>query len=255
MIAFDKTSRFGSRVVLLLLGIGCLAIWFMRPDLLNFASPFGARVPTADRLELGWETQINAVRLGQSDRIEVMQEIIGNDHLLRLAGLTALRELLIEQGTITDEGLTPLTKLSGLQHLRLRGCRIHDSGLAQICTITSLKRLNLPQAELTDAGLESLADLHQLELLRIGSPRVTDAGVLQIAKVPTLRWLHLIDIPITDAALQPIGELKNLESLYLDGARISDTAYDHFFRTRSDLHVHIDQRHHDRDPHKAGHTH
>jgi hypothetical protein len=73
--------------------------------------------------------------------------------------------------------------------------------------------------------------------------------------VQSLRWLHLIDIPLTDAALQPIGELRNLESLYLDGARISDAAYDEFFRAHPNLHVHIDQHHHDRDPSRLGHSH
>lgn len=203
--------------------------------------------------EATWEEQLAAVLRGESDRIEITQSLISDEQLRDLPA--SLRELILDRTEITDAGLTPLMKLPNLEHLRLRGAIITDRGFHDICQITSLKRLNLPQADLTNAGLAELTALSKLELLRLGSPRVTNAGVVHIAAVKSLRWLHLIDIPLTDPALKSISELQNLESLYLDGARISDEAYEQFFRIHPDLHLHVEQKHHDRDPHRAGHTH
>lgn len=255
MREFDKSLRLVMPFVLLLI---CIFIFSMRlssPGTTSFPSPFGTSKSGGTWLESGWESQINSVRLGQTDRIEITQIIIGDDNLLQLKGLDGLRELYLEKSQISDKGVAPLTTLRNLENLRIRGSRIRDNGFKQICTIASLKQLNLPQADLTDAGLELLPTLRHLELLRISSPRVTDIGVQQISRVASLRWIHLIDIPITDAAIKPLSEMRNLESLYLDGARVSDTAYDQLFRSRPDLHVHINQLHHDRDPHKADHAH
>ena len=82
---------------------------------------------------------------------------------------------------------------------------------------------------------------------------VTDAGMRTLAELPALRRLHLIDVPITDAGLRVLAGREQLESLYIDGAELSEAAYDDLFRQRPGLHVHINQQHHDRDPH--GHAH
>ena len=203
--------------------------------------------------EASWQSQIAAVTKGESDRIEVTQQAIGDDELRQVEGLDQLRELLIDKGTMSAASLPVLAKLSRLEHLKIRGARIDDEGFRRLCAIHSLKRLNLPQADLTDEGLQAIAELKDLELLRFGSPQVTDAGLATIAQVKTLRWLHLIEIPLGDAALKSIAELPKLESLYIDGGKFSDKAWDEFFLARPGLHVHVDQKHHDRDPH--GHSH
>jgi outer membrane murein-binding lipoprotein Lpp len=203
--------------------------------------------------EQDWAAQVAAVRAKTSDRIEVTQAAVGDDELQQLAGLDSLRELLIDRGEMTSAGLAVLARLPQLEHVRIRGAKLTDDDLRALCEIKSLQRLNVPQADFTDDGLAALAQLKHLELLRVGSPRVTDAGIQHMSQVQTLRWLHLIEIPITDAAVRPIVQLPKLESLYLDGAKLSDAGYDQLFAARENLHVHVDQRHHDRDPH--GHSH
>jgi Leucine-rich repeat (LRR) protein len=203
--------------------------------------------------EQDWAAQVAAVRAKKTDRIEVTQAAVGDNELQQLAGLDSLRELLIDRGEMTSAGLTVLAKLPQLEHVRIRGAKLTDDDLRTLCGITTLQRLNVPQADFTNEGLAALAQLKHLELLRLGSPRVTDAGIQHIGQVPTLRWLHLIEIPVTDGAVKPIAQLPKLESLYLDGTKISDAGYDQLFAARDNLHVHVDQRHHDRDPH--GHSH
>ena len=196
-----------------------------------------------------WATQIAAVRNASSDRIEITHQVINDNDLVALREVPALHTLIIDsESPITDQGLAPIVALQSLDHLRIRGAHIHDDGLRALCRIKTLRILNLPQARLTDRGLESLVELPRLELLRFGSPDVTDAGMTSIAKITWLRWLHLIDIRITDAGLEKLKTLPHLESLYLDGARVSDDGFEKLFRDRPDLHVHVNQVHHDRDP-------
>jgi hypothetical protein len=54
------------------------------------------------------------------------------------------------------------------------------------------------------------------------------------------------------AALEP---LQNLESLYLDGTRVTNAGIEKFLLAAPEVHLHIDQQHHDRDPRKDQHSH
>jgi hypothetical protein len=145
-------------------------------------------------------------------------------------------------------------RLPNLTHFRYRGTGIDDFALGIIARGSpKLQILNVPRGDFTDSGLESLKELPDLVQLRFGSPRVTDAGMKTLAELPALKRLHLIDVPITDAGLAELAKIERLESLYIDGAMISDEAWDKLFRDRPKLHVHINQEHHDRDPHKHPH--
>lgn len=115
---------------------------------------------------------------------------------------------------------------------------------------TNLTSLNLPHSQLTAEGLEKLSALPKLELLRLGGESIDDAAVLEIRRFPALRFLHLIDTGITDASLGVFAEMSNLESLYLDGANVSSDAIERLLEENPQLHLHIDQKHHDRDPRK-----
>jgi len=60
-------------------------------------------------------------------------------------------------------------------------------------------------------------------------------------------------VPITDDGLRELAKIEQLESLYIDGGNFSDEALAELFRARPGLHVHLNQQHHDRDPHKHEH--
>jgi hypothetical protein len=74
-----------------------------------------------------------------------------------------------------------------------------------------------------------------------------------IRELPALKRLHLIDIPISDKGLAELTAIEQLESLYIDGGDFSDAALDELFRARPGLHVHLNQKHHDRDPRNHEH--
>lgn len=252
----DPTFRYLSIFVASLLGLLTATWLILRPGTLALFGTAPGAAADATAPAPTWEEQIRAVQANESDRIELSRRVIGDVELRQVSDLTGLRELIVERGDkVTNEGLAALSGLAKLDHLRLRGIRVSDEGLKSITKATGLKRLNLPQADLTDNGLQALTDLPNLELLRIGSPRVTDIGIAHVANLKNLRWLHLIDIPLGDASLKSIAAVPKLESLYIDGAKISDAAYEELFRSRPDLHIHVDQHHHDRDPHRAAHDH
>lgn len=229
--------------------IVCLAL------LIGSLLPAGCREnTTSGETEDSLATQIQKVRSGQSDEIVLRNTPVGDDDLAKLADLKTLRRLEIDQCRATHVGMQHLTNLPKLEHLKLRG-GIGDSELQILAEISTLRILNLPLAQFSDSGLAKVAQLTKLELLRFGSPNVTDAGIESLKTIKSLRFLHLIDVPITDAALPHIADMKNLESFYLDGSHVTDDAFGKLVLDRPDLHLHINQQHHDRDPKKHTHKH
>jgi hypothetical protein len=206
-------------------------------------------------VEPSFAQQLAAVKAGQSDTIHVSSWRVSNSELAPIGQATALRTLIIDQpeSWITADGLKHLTGLPNLEHLRLRGLGVDDNGLAQIAQLQSLRFLNLPRGSFSDAGLAHLAGHARLELLRFGSPNVTDAGIKTLREMPALTQIHLIGVPLSDAALVELAKMNQLQSLYVDDIAFSDTAWEAFFAARPGLHVHVNQAHHDRDPHQ--HTH
>lgn len=213
-------------------------------------------VPAVAVVEPSLEQQIAAVRAGSTDIILVESTPLVDADLVALVDVPGLRVLQLDHADnkVTDAGMTTIAKLTQLEHLRIRGGSIGDEGLQILSTMPNLRFLNLPQGKFTDAGLAQLQKLPRLDSIRIGSPNVTDAGIAALKEFPKLRSVHLIDTPITDEGLANLLAVPKLDSLYLDGAKISDAAVDELFAKHPNLHVHFNQAHHDRDPHKHDHS-
>ena len=210
---------------------------------------------SASTQELTLQQHVARVRAGDLHRVHLRSQTITDVQLAHLSDLRGLRELELEQASVTSRGLSYLVGATDLEVVKIRGGTIDDDGLAHLCELPRLKRLNLPQTKITDSGCAQLRRLTQLQLLRLGSPRVTNEGIEKISQLENLRFLHLIGVPITDAALQSIQSMTTLESFYLDGAKVTDDGLWQLIESRPDLHIHTDQQHHDRDPRGAAHPH
>lgn len=215
----------------------------------------GPPAPVSPPTELSFAAQLAAVRAGEEGTILVEQTPLTDDDLLQLQGLNSLTALCIDHdgSRITAAGITHLSDLPRLSHLRIRGSGIDDDALGKIAQLKRLAILNVPRGQFTADGLAQLVALPELEMFRFHSPHITDADMPTLARFPNLKRLHLIDVPIGDAGLAELAKIERLQSLYIDGGRISDAAWDDLFRRRGDLHVHIDQQHHDRDPQQHAH--
>jgi hypothetical protein len=198
--------------------------------------------------------QVEAVRAGRTASIVVTQSPEFPDWE-SLRGLAGLREVVVDRGA-DDRAAAILATLPDLERLVLRHSPLSDAGFVALAGCPRLRDLNVPQADCTAAGVRSLAALDTLRSLRLGGPRLAGAEVgAAVAELPRLRSLHLIDVPLGDRGLASLEKLGGLWNLYLDGAGVSDEAWVEYFRVRPDVHVHVDQAHHDRDPgrHADGH--
>jgi hypothetical protein len=195
--------------------------------------------------------QVLAVREGRADRIEAAAPPTAADWE-SLRGLAGLRVLVLDGGVAGDPEAELLATLPDIERLVLRQSPLSDAGFAALACCRSLADLNVPQAVCTGGGIEQLAALPELRSLRLGGPRLAGPEVARaIATLPALRSLHLIDVAIGDEGLDALAELATLRNLYLDGAGVSDAAWERYFDRRPGVHVHVDQAHHDRDPHRG----
>jgi hypothetical protein len=193
-------------------------------------------------------TQVAAVQAGRATRITAEQPLTSAEWE-SLRGLAGLRELILHAGVADDSQARLLATLPGLERLVLRESPLSDAGLRELTRCARLHDLNVPQAACTPAGIRALATLPRLRSLRLGSPQLAGADVGRaVAELVQLRSLHLIDVPLGDDGLDAIARLPGLWNLYLDGAGVSDDAWAEYFQAHADVHVHVDQAHHDRDP-------
>ncbi|MFM7521035.1 MAG: hypothetical protein ACKO9B_11265 [Planctomycetota bacterium] len=196
--------------------------------------------------------QIAAVRAGRATTITLRAPVESPAAWARLGGLPGLRELVVERGRADDAAAAILATLPDLERLVLRESPVGDEGLARLAALPRLRDLNLPQSAATARGVELLAAGpagQSLRMLRLGGADLAGADVARaVARLVGLRSLHLIDVPIGDEGLASLAEMPGLWSLYLDGAGVSEGAWGRYFERRPDVHVHVDQVHHDRDP-------
>jgi len=202
-----------------------------------------------------FQQQLMQIMRGESTRLHTTDFAVDQSMLqllpiedLRASEDASLDVVLIDQGVVDDEGMAILAQIPDLQHLRLRLSPITDAGLPPLLAQSSLWYLNLPHSELTADGVRSLAQLPRLRQLRLGSPKLGNDASAAIAEIHSLRGLHLIGVPVTDEGLKLIADLPHLESLYLDDSAVTEVGWDWLFRNHPELHVHINQKHHDRDP-------
>ena len=193
------------------------------------------------------------VREEQLKILHLIECEVNDDMLTDIAELDWIDTVIIDLGVVTDEGVESITKLPKLQHLRLRLSPITDEGLKTISQCQSLWYVNLPQADCSSAGVAHLQNLKSLRQLRLGSKRLGNDVTEVIAKLNGLRGIHLIGVPVTDEGLETLAAMPYLESLYLDDSAVTEAGWNRLFRDHPDLHVHINERHHDRDP--KGHKH
>jgi hypothetical protein len=194
---------------------------------------------------------VEAVRAGRSRTVRAERPLTDAEWG-SLRGLAGLEELVLVAGRADDSCAEIIATLPDLERLVLRESPLTDAGLRRLAACSRLRDLNLPQAACTAAGIRELESLADLRSLRLGGPRLAGPEVCRaVVALPALRSLHLIDVRIGDEGLAVLAGKPTLWNLYLDGAGVSDAAWEGYFRACPDVHVHVDQAHHDRDPRRS----
>lgn len=211
---------------------------------------------TAIAAEATLAEQVAAVRDGTSSRIRVADRALTETEWEEIAGLETLSTLDLQEGVADDAKAVLLSRLPRLERLVLRKSPLGDEGFEHLAACHTLRDVNIPQARCTVAGLAALAELPRLKSLRLGSPNLCPEGkgggglAMILLQFPALKSLHLVDVAVGDVGLEGIARYDGLWNLYLDGAGISDGAWERYFAIHPEVHVHVDQAHHDRDPNR-----
>ncbi|WP_372720260.1 hypothetical protein [Novipirellula sp.] len=194
-------------------------------------------------------------RLGKGNEttLQVDDFEITDSMLLQIKDHEKLETVIVDQGRITDEGIVHLPTLPNLQLVRLRYSPITDVGMATLAKCSSLWYVNLPHAQCTAKGVQLLKAIPELRQLRIASPKLGNEVTREIAAIESLRGVHLIDIPVTNDGLKSLASLPYLESLYLDNSLVTESGWRWLYTNYPQIHVHVNQKHHDYDPKAHAH--
>src|SRR3954449_5585910 len=145
---------------------------------------------------------------------------IGDEGVKRLAPLTQLKDLRLNNTTIKDPKC--FDALVNLDSLDLGDAYVLDNSLAPLARMRNLKRLNLLGTLITDDGLKYLRDLDQMQDLDLYGVKITDSGVEHLRKMSRLRRLNLLGGQITDASAGILSQFRELRDLNLYRSRITD---------------------------------
>lgn len=237
--------------------VACVALVFMLASFVLSEDQQDETSPTAVAAIYSKEDiiaqQLTSIRNGYLDTFHIKEHSVSDEDIAPLEGLPGVRVVMLDQGLISDDGMKILATLPDLMHLRVRLSIISDEGLAYLQGCENLRILNLPNCYLTDQGINSLRQLPRLRQLRIGGDSVTELSY-SIATLDRIHALHLINVPVTDEGLKAIAAMPRLESLYLDASQVTEEGWQWLFDHHPELHVHIDQHHHDQDPQYHQHS-
>ena len=106
---------------------------------------------------------------------------VGDETIKRVAGMTELEELYLNNTRVTDAGLGHL-RGKKLRVLFLGDLRVSDAGLAHLAEMTTLQRLMLNGTHVTDAGLTHLYGLSNLKDLALEGTKITPEGFAKLQK-------------------------------------------------------------------------
>jgi hypothetical protein len=158
--------------------------------------------------------------------------------------LSALRELSLDRGRITDQGLASLRGLGALESLDLSSTLVDDSGVAVLAQFPRLRHLvlgglvtdgcapslralknlediDISQTTIGEKGLAALAALPKLKTLFMGK-QASDRGLALLSKSRSLRTLDLSRSGVSDAGVKNLSAVKTLEEIALGQTAIGN---------------------------------
>jgi thiol-disulfide isomerase/thioredoxin len=146
-------------------------------------------------------------------------------------------ERLLPPPELTDKDLTVVSKLSALRELVLNNSPITNEGLAQLAELKSLEKLTLHNdwisrgvdMQVTVSGLAALQRL-PLTYLWLWNIKMDNSRLDYLSKFSRLEELHLREMPIRDDDLAVVGNLFQLKRLLLNTDTVSDGGLEYLTR-------------------------
>ncbi|MCR9117420.1 MAG: hypothetical protein NXI22_10795 [bacterium] len=172
-------------------------------------------------------TDAGIVYLADCPRLKYLKmygrDVITDDAMEAIKGLTNMKVLGIDDTGISDAGLVHIENFDQLQEFYAFRCPdITNDGVAHLTPLTNLKRIRLRATSINSGCAEHLIGLPQLAILDLSETYVGDDGLAELKKITSLKDLNLWHTDITDAGLEHVAEMTQLTSLNLDDNQVGD---------------------------------
>ncbi|MFO0941302.1 MAG: hypothetical protein U0930_11085 [Pirellulales bacterium] len=175
-----------------------------------------------------------------------MPKKISTAMLEQLRQTPAIVELLLDLGVVEDSGVALIVKsCPDIEHFRAR-LSLSPTWEERACEVKQASTDQSTSGQGRGVKHSKRQQLPQLNHLRLGGKQIDDNTLAEIVKLPELQSLHLIGPSLTDEGLQQLTAAKKLSSFYIDDCPLSEAAWAKLKKSRPDLHIHVDQVHHDR---------
>ncbi|MBM4092122.1 MAG: hypothetical protein FJ276_22235 [Planctomycetes bacterium] len=192
-----------------------------------------------ERASVAKLTRLRNVRMRWDEHNRVtgisMKGADANDWAVALASnlptVKSMTLVTLPHNGLSDGGLAPLMRLTGLELLSISGNQISDAGLLHLAGKTRLHTLIL-NGNFTDAGLVTISSLPNLEHLDMTQAHVTDLGMTHVANIPNLHTLILNGTQITSGGIEQLIAVNPLTHLHLANTRIDDSAAEHLTKLK-----------------------
>ena len=156
------------------------------------------RLKSLEKLDLA-QTDMTLADLSQLSRLpnltnlDVTQIRHGNN-ALNISGITKLKHLSINlkrPDIFSDEDLTCLAKIKGIEWLQIYPHKFSDLGIGYLRSLTEMERLGIGGPDFTDEGLVYLANMQKLDHLTINDGQITDAGLRNLEGLKAIGYLNI----------------------------------------------------------------
>ena len=140
----------------------------------------------------------------------------------KIASLTKLKSVTLNETNITDADLAHFSKLDRLTYIELYRCRnVGDAGVKAFGGLTSLVHLTLSGSKVGDAGLKHLSGLTKMEELSLDNTAVTDAGLVHLSAMRELHLLVLDGTAVNGSGLGALTKMPNMSQLQLMNSQLT----------------------------------
>ncbi len=251
-----RARRWRTRRLVVVGGIGAFLLFVMLGTVIHFLTKEqGIAVDPATSSfgqveQMPFQAALAHLVQSGDDTIRLYDFSPTSQQLETLASIERLRILRVDNGELTTQSGDVLASMPHLEQLHFRGVSLDDDTLDAIAKSRTIWLLNISGAKLSHEAIGRLANMPELRQLRLAIENGGNHYAEAVAKIKTLRALHLIGIGINNDGLKSIAGLPNLESIYIDDSNVNEDGWAWLFENKTHLHIHIDQKHHDRDPQK-----
>lgn len=183
-------------------------------------------LPALTLQECGWLTDSDlkhVAKLANLDELVLIRVLVTDEGLAYLAPLQNLTELHLAHTKVNGDGLKYLTE-SKLSRLEIHGSSATNNGLSSLSELSGLQEvvIRCPSVQLPE--LHSVADLERLESLDVLLCENLDASFVQrLQPLAHLKQFHFNSSMVDDDLLREICALSLLEKLDLSNSSVSDS--------------------------------